>query len=192
MSDLHREYALRAIDELGLNSQVDELFVMVYDELRALAHKWLSGRTASDTSAPTAIVHEAYMRLAKGRGLKWENCAHFRAIAARAMRQILVDHARRRRAAKRGGKFIRVTLTEELSEAVGMKDVDMVNLEAALTELAALNTRHAAIVELRLFAGLSVREVAGLLDLSERSVELDWRTARLWLFSQLRTEKGEA
>ena len=188
MSDLHREYALKAIDEMGLHSQVDELFPSVYEELRALARKWLSFRAANTTPAPTAIVHEVYLRLASGNEPKWENRTHFRRIAARAVRQILVDDARRRRAEKRGGRMVRVPFTEQVASDVGANEFDMVDLEAALTELATLNSRHAAIVELRLFAGMEVKEVASVLGVSERTVKSDWHTARLWLFSQLGSE----
>lgn len=189
MTDLHRQYALKAIDDFGLNAEVDELFPAVYDELRAMAHKWLSPRSANATPAPTAIVHEVYLRLAKGNVQKWENRNHFRAIAARAMRQILVDDARRRRAEKRGGKFVRIPFTEDIPSDVDVDEFDMVDLETALTELASLNTRHAATVELRLFAELSVKDVAKVLDVSERTVKQDWRTARLWLFCKLRSQK---
>jgi len=178
-------YAERAIDELGLSGRAEELFPLVYEELRILAHSWLSGTSRSSTLQPTAIVHEAYLRLVSSPTVKWSDCAHFRAIAARAMRQILIDSARRARAGKRGGHHGRVTLSDAFIHPASAKNVDMLDLDAALEQLASLNERHAAIVELRFFGGLSVHEVAKLLGISKRSVELDWKMARSWLFSTL-------
>jgi len=181
----HAQYAERAIAELGLGGRAEDLFPLVYEELRSLAHKWLSGADCSGTLQPTAIVHEAYLRLANSPLAKWNNCAHFRAIAARAMRQILIDAARRARAEKRGGNRCRVTLSEACIDAAVPPDVDMVDLDSMLEELATLNERHAAIVELRFFGGLTVNDVADLLGISRRAVELDWKMARSWLFSSL-------
>jgi RNA polymerase sigma factor (TIGR02999 family) len=130
---------------------------------------------------PTGLVHEAYLRLAGSPDLAWHSRAQFFAIAARVMRQVLVDHARRRRAAKREG--CRVTLTEDAAPAAA--PLDVLDLEEALTELAALDPRQARVVELRYFAGLDVEETAEALGLSARTVKREWQTARAWLQRRL-------
>ncbi len=136
------------------------------------------------TLQPTALVNEAYLRLVDGTRVEWQNRAHFFGIAARAMRQILVDHARELAAAKRGGGWQRVTLDERL-DVVSEGEIDVVDLDAALSQLAEMDVRMARIVELRFFAGLTAEEVAEVLDISRRTVQREWRVARMWMRREL-------
>lgn len=161
-----------------------ELSPSVYGHLRAIAGSYFRGRSAGDTLQPTALVNEAFMKLAASEAADFESREHFVAVAARAMRQILVDHARRRNADKRGGNQRPVTLTDV---AVGDAEraLDLVALDDALSQLATLNARHARVVELRFFGGLSVPEVAQALGISVATVEREWKQARAWLLVQL-------
>jgi RNA polymerase sigma-70 factor (ECF subfamily) len=133
---------------------------------------------------PTALVHEAYMRLVDQREVNWENRAHFLSIAAETMRRILVNHAHASNAAKRGGKETRVSLDEAINFRDG-EEIDLVSLDEALTTLASFDQRQSQIVELRFFGGLTVKEVATVLDMSTATVEREWRTAKAWLHAQL-------
>ncbi len=162
----------------------DPLFALVCDDLRAVSARLLRRERAGHTLQPTALVNEAYMRLVDAEGLAARGRTHFLAIAARAARQVLVDHARGHGADKRGGKRERVTLIEDAA-ATTDAGVDVEALDAALQRLAQLNTRRARVVELRFFGGLSVDEVAEVLEVSPRTVDDDWRIARAWLRSQL-------
>jgi RNA polymerase sigma-70 factor, ECF subfamily len=165
-----------------------ELLEVVYKELRAIAGSHMRGLRADQTLQPTALVHEAFIKMVAGRETAWESRAHFIAVAAKAMRQILIDHARAKRAEKRGGDAQRLTLSGVmLSDSDS--DYDALDVDAALTKLASVDVRQARIVELRFFAGLKVPEVALVMDVSERTVELDWRMARAWLRREL---KGDA
>ncbi|HMN96107.1 MAG TPA: ECF-type sigma factor [Phycisphaerales bacterium] len=159
------------------------LLPIVYDQLRALAAGLFRGQPADHTLQPTILVHEAFLRLVDQSSGAFRDRAHFIAVAATAMRQILTDHARRVRAAKRGGGWNRVDVDppQELGPAL----VDLVALDDALAELAALDERKHRIVELRYFGGLTVEEVADLLGLSKRTIESDWRAARAWLGARL-------
>ena len=169
----------------GLGS-TDTLVPEIYVELRALA-AGLHARAPGESLSPTDIVHEAYLRLSAAGGGRCRSRTHFFALAARAMRQILADHARARRAAKRGGGWRRVTLGAIAPSDPGT-DVDLVALDEALSALTRLNERHARIVELRYLAGLTISETAVVLDVSEDTVKLDGRTARAWLLRLLRRE----
>ena len=167
----------------GDAAALEKMLPLVYDELRRIARRQVQSERAGHTLQCTALVHEAYMRLAAGDTPQLENREHFFGIAARLMRQILVDHARARRAAKRDAGF-RVTLVE----AEGLPDqeaLDVVSLSDALDELAKLDERQAHIVELRFFGGLSIEETSSLLSLSPATVKRDWTTARLWLHREL-------
>jgi RNA polymerase sigma factor (TIGR02999 family) len=154
---------------------------LVYDELRRVAHRHLRKERPEHSLQSTALVHEAYLRLEKQGAAKIENRAHFLAICAQLMRQILVDYARTRRAAKRDGGE-RVTL-----DGLPFKSpsVDMIALDEALTELARLDPQRSRIVELRFFGGLSIEETSSLLNLSPMTVKRHWATARLWLHREL-------
>jgi len=162
-----------------------QLFATVYEELRALARSLMKAERADHTLRPTALVNEAYLRLLGRDGLAWQSRAHFFGIAARAMRQILVDHARDRAARKRGGRLTRVTLDESLALATPAADCEILDLHANLEKLAALDARMAQVVELRVFAGMSTREVAHVLGVSRRTVDGDWGFARMWLSREL-------
>ena len=155
------------------------------DRLHALAEQWFAQQPADHTLQPTALVHEAYLRLAGESNRHWRgNRTHVFALAARAMRQVLIDYARRRSAAKRGRSWGRVTLSEAAG-AGERRDVDLIALSEALDKLAHLNERQCRIVELRFLAGLTVEETAEALGVSPRTVKLDWRMARAWLLAEL-------
>jgi len=157
---------------------------LVYEELRALAESYLKRERPGHTLQATALVHEAYMRLVKQEDVDWQNRAHFFAVAAQAIRRILVDHARGHQSAKRGGDRKRVQLEQDL--ALSEPDFDLLALDEALQELAGLNERQARIVELRFFGGLSLKEVAEYLGFSSRTIDGDWHMARAWLRGKLR------
>ncbi|MFK7959756.1 MAG: sigma-70 family RNA polymerase sigma factor [Phycisphaerales bacterium] len=165
--------------ESGRASSTEDLLPLVYDELRALAGDLFRRHGQEQTLQPTAVVHEAFIRLVGNEHLAWENRRHFFAVAATAMRNVIVDQARRRRSAKRGGDWQRLTLSGVGSD--GEEVCDALDLDAALVALEAASPRQARIVELRFFGGLTVDEAARLLDVSPRTVELDWRMARAWL-----------
>jgi RNA polymerase sigma factor (TIGR02999 family) len=162
------------------------LLPVVYDELRRLAARRFGGQPPGHTLQATALVHEAYLRLVHQEKVDWRGRTHFFATAARAMHQILIDHARSRNAAKRGGSRNRITLS---GLPVDARETDFSDLIEALEKLAALNPRHHDIVRLRFFGGLNVKEVAEALGISTRSVEEGWRMARAWLLVQL--QRGE-
>jgi RNA polymerase sigma factor (TIGR02999 family) len=162
----------------------DDLIPLVYAELRRRAAAYLRRERRDHTLQPTALVHEAYVRLVEQHGVSWQGRAHFFGLAARMMRRVLVDHARRRGADRRGGGGVRVTLDGQ-TPAVEPVDVDLVLLDQALDELATLDRRQERIVELRYFGGLSENEVAELLSISRATVTRDWQTARFWLYRRM-------
>ncbi len=169
----------------------ERLLPLLYDELRVLARGYMRRERADHTLQPTALVHEAYLRLVDQRDVAWRNRAHFMGIAAQAMRRVLVDHARRSRAAKRAGGR-KVTLFDGVrpggdapSEAGNAAVVDILALDQALARLGELDPRAVRVVELRYFAGLDVTEVAELMGLSPATVKRDWRDARTWLRREL-------
>jgi len=162
-----------------------ELLPRIYDELRALAGGFLSKERLEHTLQPTALVHEAYMRVVQQTGVAWKNPGHLRALSAQAMRRVLVDHARSKKAEKRGGGQRAITLQSELIQAETGQVLDALALEDALRKLAERDERQARIVELRFFGGLTNREVAEELGVSETTVEDDWRFARAWLNREL-------
>jgi RNA polymerase sigma-70 factor (ECF subfamily) len=168
----------------GDDKAVSQLMPLVYDELRRLAASYLRRERPGQTLQATALVHEAYVRLIGERAQNWQNRTHFLAIAALSMRQILVQRARRRNAAKRGGDPERITLDEHLLGDRAPGDaaaIDLVALDDALERLAAVSARQAKIVELRYFGGLGVEECAEALDISPATVKRDWTLARAWL-----------
>ena len=165
-------------------AEKDAAFEAVYAELRRLAGAWWRSRTPSSTLQPTALVHEAFMKLAGSAGARWNDEAHFRAIAARAMRQALVSHARAKGREKRGGDWGRVTLSG-IGTDPGASAFDLLAMDEALARLERLNERHARVVELRFFAGMTEAETARSLGVSERTVQADWRAARAWLHHRL-------
>jgi RNA polymerase sigma factor (TIGR02999 family) len=172
--------------ELSGNNRgtVDALMPLVYDSLHGIARRQLSLERRDHTLAPTALVHEAYLKLIDQDRVRWQNRAHFYAIAARAMRRILVNHARDRLAQKRGGGLVTVTFDEELAPAVTGPE-EMLALEDALIRLQERDPRRAQVVECRFFGGLTHEEIAEALGVSVPTVQRDWRFARAWLAKEL-------
>ena len=169
----------------GEEAAFDQLVPLVYDELRRLARGHMARERPNHTLQASGLVHEAYVRLIELNAMRWQNRAHFFAMAARVMRRILVDNARARRNEKRGGGVPNVTLEEALVVASG-PGADLVALDEALTALEVLHPRNSQVVELRYFAGLSLEETAQALGVSIDTVKRDWRFAKLWLFSELK------
>jgi RNA polymerase sigma factor (TIGR02999 family) len=161
----------------------DALVPLVYQELRRLARKCLAGQPSDHTLQPTALVHEAYLRLAEREKMHFENRAHFLAVLTRIMRQILIDHARGRNAAKRDAR-IKVALDDAML-ANPVPEISVIVLDEAVRKLSRLDARQAQIMELRFLGGLSVEETALVLDISPATVKREWMTARLWLQRQL-------
>lgn len=170
----------------GDHQTADQLFAEVYTELRARAAGYLRRERKSHTLQPTALVHEAYLKLVDQTRVDWRGKVHFLAIAARAMRRILVDHARRRGAAKRGGNRHRIALDDNLV-IEPHRDVNVLALEDALTKLTKLAPRQAQMIELRFFGGLSVADVAKETGIPKRSAEREWTMVRAWLRRELST-----
>ena len=167
-------------DHVDHRQAADQLFEAAYTELRRLASDLMRGQRPDHTLQSAALVHEAYLHLVDDKRVKWQNRAHFFGIAARAMRQILVDHARRRGAAKRGGGWQKVTLDDDLGlEAAAA--VEILHIEDALNRLAEMHERMARIVELRVFGGLTIAEIAHVIGLSRQTVHDDWRVAKMWI-----------
>src|SRR4051812_13545381 len=163
---------------------VNSLLPDVYQELRRLAANYLRREKPGQTLQPTALVHEAYMRLMKDRPDRWQNRAHFCAIAAHSMRQILIERARARGAAKRGGARHRVTLDDAFAAGEN-RSIDLLALDEALERLAALDPEQARLVELRFFGGLTVEETAEAMDISPATVKRHWTVACAWLAREL-------
>jgi len=167
----------------GDRAATDALLEVVYADLRALAAHHLAREGPGHTLQPTALAHEVYMRLVDQKRVRWESKGHFMAIAATAMRRIVVNHARDRRRQKRGGGWRRTTLDEGI--AAFEQDLDVETLERALEELATIDARKVRIVEMRFFLGLSVEQTAEMLDVSPATVKRDWEYARVWLLRAL-------
>jgi RNA polymerase sigma-70 factor (ECF subfamily) len=163
---------------------VDSLLPLVYQELRRLAASYIRRERPGQTLQPTALVHEAYLRLMKDKPGRWQNRAHFCAIAAHSMRQILIERARARGAQKRGGARHRVTLDDALV-AGGERSIDLVALDEALERLAAFDPEQARLVELRFFGGLTVEETADAMKISPATVKRHWTVACAWLAREL-------
>ena len=168
----------------GEQQALAQLMPLVEAELRRLARVYMGRERRGHTLQPTALVNEAFLRLADARGLRWQDRAHFLGISARLMRRVLVDHARAHGYRKRGGGAQRVTLHEALL-ASPASSLDILALDRALEALAAVDERKSRVVELRFFGGLSVEETAEVLHLSNDTIKRDWRLARLWLLREL-------
>jgi RNA polymerase sigma factor (TIGR02999 family) len=162
------------------------LLPLVYDELRRLAARYMRRERPGQTLQATALVHDAYLRLLKDSHLSWQNRAHFFGIAARSMRQILIERARTRGAAKRGGSRIRVTFEPGLIAAAQAPELDLEALDEALTRLAAIDAELARVVEVRFFGGLSIEETAEALNVSPATIKRRWTLAKAWLARELR------
>jgi len=174
----------------GDGTAVDRLFPLVYDELKRQARNYLNKERANHTLQPTALVHEVYLRLVKLNQMKWEDRAHFYAISATTMRRILVDHAREIAADKRGGAMQRITL-ENLYTSNEKKATDLLELDEALTKLAEIEERKAQVVEMNFFGGLNQKEIAEVLQVTEKTVQRDWQFAKLWLYRELKQKASE-
>jgi RNA polymerase sigma factor (TIGR02999 family) len=174
------------LDEVRVGDQaaVDTLFERVYKELRGMAADYLRRERPDHTLQATALVHEAYLRLVGDQDIEWQNRAHFFGVAAQVMRHILVDHARKHRAEKRGSGEGKVSLDEAV-DFFAARDVNLVALDDALKTLETLHRQQSQIVELKFFGGLSIAEIAEVMDISNRTVNRDWLKARMWLHSQL-------
>jgi RNA polymerase sigma factor (TIGR02999 family) len=168
----------------GRTGALEDLLPLVYAELRRLAAQRLRLERPDHTLQPTALVHEAYIRLVDQRRVHWQNRAHFYGVAAHVMRRILVDRARARKADKRGAGWERVTLIGDKASS-GSRDVDVVALDDALTRLAALDPQQERIVELRYFGGLTLEETAEVVGISTATVKREWAIARAWLRAEL-------
>jgi RNA polymerase sigma-70 factor, ECF subfamily len=168
---------------------LDELMSVVYGELRALAAHYLRQEPGPQTLQPTALVHEAWLRLVRAAPVEWQGRKHFFGFAARLMRQILVDEARRRRSEKRAPLQTRLPL-DDARRISAPEELDLLALDDALDALAVLNERQSRIVELRFFGGLTAEEIAAVLNVSAVTVKREWRAARAWLFRAINGEKG--
>lgn len=180
MTDSHLLTGLLTRWAAGDRAALDELTPAVYDELRRLARGQLKGERAGHTLDPTALVHEAFLRLGDYDQISWQDRAHFFSIASMTMRRVLVDYARRRRAAKRGGSAVAVTLAESRTPGDSV-DVDLIALDEALSQLGQQDPRQCRVVEMRYFGGLTHEEIAEMLGVSLATVNRDWRVAKLWL-----------
>ena len=169
----------------GDRTALEKLTPLIYDELRRIAHRYVQRERNGHTLQTTALVNEAYLRLAGQQKIEWQNRAHFFAVSAQVMRHILIDHARRRRFAKHGGDAQQVSL-EEASLMTEQRAAELVALDEALDELAKLDSRKSRVVELRYFGGLSLEETAEVLEVSVMTVRRDWRAAKAWLFRRMK------
>ena len=168
----------------GDSEALDALVPLVYDELRRLAQLYLSREKPGHTLSSTALVHEAYLRLVQQKDVTWQNRAHFFGVAARMMRRILVDHARRHGYAKRGGGALTLSLDETVA-AAPEREISLVALDDALDSLAKLDERQSRMVELRFFGGLSIEETSEVLGVSAPTVKREWASARAWLYREI-------
>lgn len=171
----------------GDQAALNKLTPLVYDELRRIAHRYVQRERNGHTLGTTALVNEAYLRLAGQKKISWQNRTHFFAVTAQVMRHILIDHARRRHYAKHGGDVQRVSLAEAVLMSAE-RARELVALDEALDELARLDLRKGRVVELRYFGGLGLEETAEVLEISVMTVRRDWRAAKAWLFRRMKEE----
>jgi RNA polymerase sigma factor (TIGR02999 family) len=180
------------IDWSGGNQQaLEELLPLIYDELRRLAHNFLYRERPGHTLQTTALVHEAYLKLIDQKDARWQNRAHFFAIAAQAMRRILIDSARRHMAEKRGGHQEKISLDEAPNLSLE-PDNSLIALDEALTRLQEIDQQQSRIVELRYFGGLTIEETAEVTKISPATVKREWTMARAWLHQELSADSNEA
>jgi RNA polymerase sigma factor (TIGR02999 family) len=170
---------------LGSPEAEERLMVLIYAELRRIAGWYMRGERGDHSLQPTALVHEAYLRLHKMRAIDWQSRTHFLAVSAHTMRRILVDHARAKRAGKRGLDWNQVELDVDLLASAMQPAIDMIELDEALGRLGAFDERQAKIVEMRFFGGLSESEIGDVIGISERTVKREWRIAKAWLYQEL-------
>ncbi len=174
----------------GNKAAADQLLPVIYDDLREMAERLMREERSGHTLQPTALVHEAYLRLVDQTRVEWRDRTHFFAVAATAIRRILVDHARSHLAAKRGGRRERISLEAAGDAEAPTENVDLPALDEAMARLADFDERKSRIVELRFFAGLSIEETGEVLGVSHATVERDWSLARAWLYRELRRAAG--
>ncbi|MGI9105829.1 MAG: sigma-70 family RNA polymerase sigma factor [Pyrinomonadaceae bacterium] len=170
--------------QAGDRDALDELWPVVYDELRRIARRYLREERPGHTLQPTALVHEAYMRLVGQHSVEWQNRAQFFGLAAQMMRRILVNHAEAKHAQKRGGHDRKITLDAAL-DFFAQRDLDLVALDEALRRLETLDSQQARLVELKFFSGLSIEEIAEVLGVSPATVKREWTLAKTWLYREL-------
>lgn len=166
----------------------EQLMPLVYDELRQMARRYMRRQSPGHTFQTTELIHEAYLKLARRETQNWQNRAHFFGVAARAMRHILVDHARSKQSRKRGGWQEKITLADGTAVA-GNRSKEIIALDESLKNLAVLDERKAQVVELKYFGGLTTEEIAEVLKISPETVKRDWRFARTWLLRELSDEE---
>lgn len=169
----------------GKSDTLDEFLPLVYDELRRLASSYLSRERANHTLQPTALVHEAYLRLIGQNEIEWQDRAHFFGISARLMREILIEYARMKNRQKRGGEFKTQIALDDAVSFVNSKELDVVAVDEALKKLEALDERQARIVEMKFFGGMKIEEIGEVLDISPATVKREWSTAKLLLYKML-------
>ena len=175
----------------GQRESVDALMAAIYEDMRRLAARHMGGERRNHTLQPTAVVHEAYVRLIDQHKTDWKDRLHFFAVASRIIRRVLIDHARANEADKRGGDRTRISLTDQ--EIAGpSRDIDLIALDEALKELAEIDSQQSRIVELRYFGGCTVEEVAEVLQIGKRTVDRDWQAAKAWLFLRLEGDDADA
>lgn len=186
LDQTHFTQTLSAIDLESIESGVgaEQLLPAIYDELRGIASGYMRQERGDHTLQPTALVHEAYARLADQTKVPWSDASHFRAIAAKVMRQVLVDHARKHGALKRGGDQIRVTLSGQAALDTD-PDLDVLVLDEAMNQLRDLHERKARVVELIFFGGMTHAEAARVVGVSQKTIEADWYAARAWLGNRM-------
>jgi RNA polymerase sigma factor (TIGR02999 family) len=172
----------------GSQDAFNQLFPLVYDELRVMASSYMRRERADHTLQTTALVNEAYLKLVNQSDATWENRVHFFAVAARVMRHILIDHARTRNYAKREGGAVKLSL-DEVAVISEQRAAELVALDDALKQLAEIDARQSRIVELRYFGGLTIAETAEVLKVSADTVKRDWNTAKLWLYRRIKSAK---
>lgn len=173
----------------GKAGAIDELLPFVYQELRGLASVYLKNERANHTLQPTALVHEAYLRLIGQKEIEWQNRAHFFGVAARLMRQILIEYARGRNRQKRGGEFKTQIALDNAVSFANQNELDVIAVDDALSKLEKLDKRQAKIVEMKFFGGMIVEEIAEVLEISPATVKREWATAKLILYKILESEK---
>jgi RNA polymerase sigma factor (TIGR02999 family) len=176
----------------GDRAALDRLTPIVYDEIRRIAHRYVQREREGHTLQTTALINEAYLRLAGSETVDWQSRSHFFAVTAQVMRHILIDHARRRRYVKHGGEAQHIPFDLALTEAVQMSQpraAELIALDEALAELAKLDPRKSRVVELRYFGGLSLEETAEVLEISAMTVRRDWRAAKAWLYKRVTSDE---
>lgn len=193
ISDPTRQEATQVLIDWskGEHGAAERLMPLIYDELRQIARGYLRRERADHTLQATGLVHEAYLRLVDQTAASWQNRAQFFGVAAGVMRRVLVDHARRHRAEKRGGDWEKVEFDDALATGLP-RSLDLVALDEALQDLAKVDPRQSQVVELRFFGGLTTEEAAEVLEVSPRTIKREWRRARAWLHREIRQGKENA